>query len=386
MKRIRTCIIPAAAGLLFTVATSAWSDTAAVLKPQRVYQLGSSAGVAANDARPRWSPDGSMLSFERSTADRQELVISSIDGTVVKIISHRAGSGSADAYGLNRLLPGISSDRDSFNAALSWSADGHKMVFMSNAGKGNYDLYLGRLETEQVDRLTRDAHKDGQPDWHPQRDELVFVSGRDGGARVWHMDLRSRQLRALTSGAQTWLYPRWSPDGGQVVAMYGDSGDHNIYIIDARGGKEARALTRWRFDDISPSWSPDGKYVAFYSNYNEDDNPHRWSIIVLAVDGSDGADPEVMKARVVAADVQPDVDHGPAWSPDGRYIAYVRRERQDYNPIFIADLKAGQQHRFETGTRMNRDISFSAQGRLAFRAQVEQWDRIFVAEPGRLEP
>lgn len=357
------------------------------LQPLRVYRLGGQVPVRANDARPRWSRDGSMLSFERSAAERQELIIVTVDGKLVKKISHRARDAGGDGYGLEALLPGIASRSDSYNAGLAWSPEGRRMVFMSNGGEGNYDLYLGRIGRDDVLRLTFDIQKDGQPDWNPLRDELVFVSGRKGSAQLYSMDVASRRAKALTRGSDIWLYPRWSPNGNSIAAMRGDSGDHNIYVIQNPGSarRVIRPLSTWTYDDISPSWSPDGEWVAFYSNYNEENDPHKWSIIVVRADGSDGLGADTLRQHVVAVDVQPNLEAGPAWSPDGAYLAYVRRDRQDYDPIYIVDRSGNHERRLLTGTRINRDISFSPSGKLAFRAQQEQWDRIFIAEPGRLD-
>jgi hypothetical protein len=78
--------------------------------------------------------------------------------------------------------------------------------------------------------------------------------------------------------------------------------------------------------------------------------------------------------------VVPDVERGPAWLPDSRRIAYVRDERQAYYPISIADVERRSSTVVRTGTRMNHDVAVSPEGLLAFRAQVDQWDQVFIAK------
>jgi len=78
--------------------------------------------------------------------------------------------------------------------------------------------------------------------------------------------------------------------------------------------------------------------------------------------------------------VVPDVERGPAWTPDSNSIVYVRNDRQEYNPIYIADLVRKTNLPLKTDTRMNHDIASSAHGVIAFRAQVDQWDQIFLAK------
>ena len=82
----------------------------------------------------------------------------------------------------------------------------------------------------------------------------------------------------------------------------------------------------------------------------------------------------------MANEVVPDVERGPAWMPDGRRIAYVRDERQAYYPIYIADVDSRTSVLVRTGTKMNHDVTCSAGGVIAFRAQVEQWDQVYVAK------
>ena len=127
-------------------------------------------------------------------------------------------------------------------------------------------------------------------------------------------------------------------------------------------------------------WSPDGRKIAFYSNYNRENNPKVWSIIVIAADGSDPADGERLAEKVVAKNVIPDIEQGPAWMPDSKRIVYVKNDRQSFNPIYMVDIEAKKNVAIKTQTKMNHDIACSADGRLAFRAQVEQWDHIYIVK------
>ena len=139
-------------------------------------------------------------------------------------------------------------------------------------------------------------------------------------------------------------------------------------------------LTTWRYDDLSPSWSPDGRHIAFYSNYNPEGDPKIWSLLVIEADGSSPTEGDKLAARVVAYNVVPDVSLGPAWLPDSRHIAYVRNGKQDYSPIYVVDVNTHKEARLETGTNINHDLAISADGMLAFRAQVDQWDQIFLVK------
>src|SRR3989475_2312369 len=119
-------------------------------------------------------------------------------------------------------------------------------------------------------------------------------------------------------------------------------------------------------------------YTTLFRNPAGD--PKAWAILVIAADGSDPSQGGRLAAKVVATDVVPDVERGPAWTPDSNSIVYVRNDRQEYNPIYIADLVRKTNLPLKTDTRMNHDIASSAHGVIAFRAQVDQWDQIFLAK------
>ncbi len=346
------------------------------IRPRFVRTLG---GVqrGRNDSNPLWSPAGDRLAFERSTGDKKEIVIASPEGQILHRIYYQQ-SGESDDFGF--LLPGFMEEA-SYNSGISWSPDGDRFVFMSNGGTGNYDLYLSGLGGHNTTRLTEGPEKDGHAHWSPVDDRLVFVSGRTGKADVHLMDLATGEVTRLTRGEKSFLYPQWSPDGAKVAMIYGSNENHDIYLIGdvARPGETLMPLTLWPHDDLRPVWSPDGKKLAFYSNYNERHDPKGWSLMVVAADGSDPRG-EGLVSRVVATDVVPDIERGPAWMPDSRRIVYVKNDRYAYNPLFVVDVDEKAAAPLMTGTRMNHDVVCSADGAIAFRAQVEQWDRMFVAK------
>ena len=104
-----------------------------------------------------------------------------------------------------------------------------------------------------------------------------------------------------------------SPDGSQVVfvrVVVNEDKDRYqtaLFIVPTNGSAEPRPFTSGPFDG-SPRWSPDGERIAFVSERDGDQD-----IVVMAADGS---------AQFDVSD-DPVVDDAPAWSPDGRSIAFV---------------------------------------------------------------
>lgn len=328
-----------------------------------------------NDVSPAWSPRGTFISFERSTADKKEIRIGLADGTPVQTVYALASGGGEMKF----FLPGVA-EETSYNTGITWSPGEDRFVFMSNGGEGNYDLYLQNVGDQNAARLTDHKEKDGQAHWSPVANRIVFVSGRTGKGDVYLLDLLTRGLTRLTGGGKAYLYPKWSPDGGKVVMMHGGNENHDIILVNdvARPAESRKALTAWVYDDLRPVWSPDGKKIAFYSNYNQSEDPKLWSIVVVAADGSDPVEGNGLAAKIAATDVIPDVEAGPAWMPDSSRIIFVKNDRQEYNPLYIADLGRKTILPIRTDTRMNHDVMCSPDGTIAFRAQVDQWDQIYV--------
>src|SRR6266852_6512574 len=91
-----------------------------------------------NDSNPVWSPAGDLVAFERSRGDNKEIAIVRINGDVVQTIHQQAPvAPGQSAFFFPEVV-----EQTSYNSGISWSPNGKRLVFMSNGGEGNYDLYL----------------------------------------------------------------------------------------------------------------------------------------------------------------------------------------------------------------------------------------------------
>jgi Tol biopolymer transport system component len=366
---VRACVV-----LLAAVALAAAAEEQ--IEPEFVRPL-VPVERGRNDSNPVWSPSGEMIAFERARGDDRQIVVVRTDGALVQTIHHQ---NSAVAGKSQFLFPGVV-EATSYNSGISWSPDGKRFVFMSNGGEGNYDLYLRELDG-RITRITSHKEKDGHGHWSPVQDRIAFISGRSGKGDVYLLDVAKKSTTRLTLGESPYLYPQWSPDGRRLAVIHGTNENHDVYVLEPGRTPPVppKPLSTWQHDDLRPVWSPDGKRIAFYTNYNPAGDPKTWAIAVVAADGSDPTDGEGLAARVVATEVVPDVERGPAWMPDSRRIAYVRDERQAYYPIYIADVEHRTSRLVRTGTKMNHDLTCSPGGEIAFRAQVDEWDQLYVAK------
>jgi dipeptidyl aminopeptidase/acylaminoacyl peptidase len=110
--------------------------------------------------------------------------------------------------------------------------------------------------------------------------------------------------------------PQISPDGRRVAFVRvtanekKDGYDTAVWVVDADGAREARALTAGP-QDLSPRWSPDGRRLAFTRALEKAGKPQPAQLYVLTMDGGE--------ARALT-DLPKGVS-SPAWSPDGRMLA-----------------------------------------------------------------
>jgi len=121
--------------------------------------------------------------------------------------------------------------------------------------------------------------------------------------------------------------PQISPDGKQIIFSRGfvdkvnDQSKSNLWIVDVQG-ERIRELTHGNWNDSSPAWSPDGKRIAFIS-----DRDGTRQIHVMWLDTG-----EVAQLTHLTEDIS-----GLTWSPDGRHIAFTSN-LEDKNPILSVKL------------------------------------------------
>lgn len=364
-----------AARVLAAAATPAQGDGAGLaLEPRNV-----SRTAEHNEWNPRFSRDGRYLSFERRDGSSQAIFV--VDLEAPDAAPLRVSSMRTEAESVESALLGLAPDDESFNTQLSFFPEGGGFVFTGNEGTGVYRLYRGSLAGEAPTALTSESKEDGHPAVSPDGLFIAYVSAREGVGKLYLRDLVSSTERPITTGDDMDLYPVWSPDGGALAYISGDNDNHDIFVIHDLFGPEPRTirLTSWSFDDLSPTFSPDGKSIAFYSSYNPSFEDKVWSIVTIPADGSGPSKGTALAERALAVNVVKDPEIGPTWLPGGRSIVYALDRKKEFNPIYVVDAETKTERRVETGTRMNHDLACSAQGVLAFRAQVASWDDIFIA-------
>ena len=137
-------------------------------------------------------------------------------------------------------------------------------------------------------------------------------------------------------------------------------GNPEIYVMDT-DGRNQRRLTNHPARDNSPAWSPDGKRIAFVSRAFEFDGEVHFRgdgpSADIYVMGADGGNPQNLT-------VNGGSDYSPSWSPDGKRIAFSsdKAERWNYD-IYVMDADGGNLQNLTNHPLADRYPSWSPDGK-----------------------
>jgi len=198
------------------------------------------------------------------------------------------------------------------------SPDGKQIAF---AAVG--DIYVMPVGGKPVN-ITKDAALDTDPAWSPDGSQLVYSSDKGSEQlQLWIRDMKTGQSRAVTNITTQPQGASWSPDGKRIAFFNVDGMWRvaQISVLDVASG----AVTKVH-DELPqpgmPAWSPDGKRLALAGiapmtrRFREGTN----QVLTIAALRPDG-DRWFAPAPLLSIDSRGGC--GPAWSPDGTKMAAI---------------------------------------------------------------
>ena len=234
----------------------------------------------------------------------------------------------------------------------------------AKADKNLSHIWMTSWDGSRSIQLTNRAKEsESTPRWSPDGRYLAFVSSRNDkhdNDQLWLLDRAGGEARPLTKLDGSVVDYVWSPDSRTIALVVLDPDpdaddeatksdddkkppkpividrfqfkrDIDGYLRDRRqrlvtfdlASGATRRLTSGEFDEFLPAWSPDGSRLAFVSNRDHDpDRSYNYDLWVVPASAKGEAPARL--TTFPGYDNEPDTESYPAWSPDGRSIAYLQ--------------------------------------------------------------
>jgi Tol biopolymer transport system component len=173
---------------------------------------------------------------------------------------------------------------------------------------------------------------------------------------IWTSDADGRNRRRLTTDGG--FDPTFAPDGSRIayrLLLAQDDGE--IWVMDATGTRKRDLVNDPDFSDWGPAWSPDGRRIAYDSN--------RRVGLALWLMNADGSGQQILTHG-----------HGeyPAWSPDGSQLVYAGG---DYYDIWIVNADGSNDHALTSSAAYDMGPAWSPDGAwIAYHTQADAFPNV----------
>ena len=300
---------------------------------------------------PQLSPDARWIAYTVKTTNLKE------DKTEERIWMVSTSGGDE----IPLTAEGVSSSHS------RWSPDGKYLAFLSARQEGKTQIWLLNRTGGEAQRLTDTAQDVDDFVWSPDgaRFALVLRDASEEELEQAKHKGKDAEEKEKPKTRKPWVIDRRQFKRDEIG--YLDRRRTHIYVFDL-ASKTLTQITSGDYDDSQPAWSPDSKKLAFASNRSQPDPDASYdtNIWVVSADNIDKV------AQLTQITTNPGEDNAPAWSPDGKWIAYITQldpKLMEYATHHVAvSPSAGGQARVLTQSfdRNASEPRFSADGQTIY--------------------
>jgi Tol biopolymer transport system component len=209
-------------------------------------------------------------------------------------------------------------------AQFSFSDTGNLAYVAGRGGGQNVSIYWMDHEGK-FKPLSEASRAYLNPAFSPDGKRLAVEILEGKRSDIWVYDWERDTPTRLTFAGEGNTNPVWTPDGQRITYSSQEKGGvPDLWWIRADGAGDAQRLAESKSQQAAGSWRPDGKVLAF-RQLNSGTN---YDIMTLPIEGDEksGWKPGEPKPFVNSAFNEGD----PAFSPDGRWLAYMSNESDNY--------------------------------------------------------
>jgi dipeptidyl aminopeptidase/acylaminoacyl peptidase len=235
---------------------------------------------------------------------------------------------------------------------------------------GYSELWKVSIDGKSTQQLTfSKEYSNSLPKWSPDGKWLAYLSdtGSENTTQIWLMPANGGKSLQVTNINGEVSDFNWAPDSQNIafignedqsgslenaeldkpiiVDRYQFKADGSGYLTDVHdhlymytiGTKKTIRLTSGDHDEYLPAWSPNGKYIAYVTRRGKESDRHFNYDIYLIEPKINGKEQQL--THYIGSDMDPDFESYPSWSPDSTKIAYLRNKEDKwiyYSPSQLA--------------------------------------------------